>query len=149
VLLRICTYPLFSAPKLAAPVGTIVFAAIREGRDFERLALAVLELEKNTTRLERSGVTLLGNAKTLIPDALNMFPGHVRAGVWEIKNWGIVRSTAQMRAEADLATELRIPFNVVVGNYSIVTDSVKNLIKRTGGRLYKVAEWTATQVPLQ
>ena len=128
----------------AGPTGAIVFTAIREGRDFEKVALVLLDLEKNTARFE--SYTMSGAARTVIPDALNMFPGTARAGVWEVKNWLFVYKSSQLQAEANFAREIGVPFNLVVGENTRVFQSVKQMVRDYGGVIYRVVENGAIEI---
>jgi hypothetical protein len=56
-------------------------------------------------------------------------------GFWEVKNWGYIHASGQIQGEAELALQMGVPFNLVVGKYTIVNDNVRALIRSTGDGL--------------
>jgi hypothetical protein len=119
-----------------AAAMTIVANAAR-GLEFERAVIAALKAAKNKDKI---GVSGLGRS---IPDILNQ-------GITKIKSGLEIDSSLQLRVQATRARINGLPFNLVVNQTTQrVSQSVKNLVFRTGGTIQRFDLATGIFTPFQ
>jgi hypothetical protein len=119
-----------------AAVFTILANAVRGG-EFERAVLKAMEAAKNPIKIEVEGV---GRS---IPDIL-------KKGITEIKSGVEIDSSPQLRTQSAWAKEHGVPFNLVVGPATRrVSESVKELVYKTGGTIQRFDPATGSFTPYQ
>jgi Restriction endonuclease fold toxin 7 len=90
----------------------------------------------------RSKIEVEGVGRS-IPDILNK-------GIKEIKSGVEIDSSQQLRIQADWAKKHGVPFNLIVGPATQrVSNSVKDLVSKTGGTIQRFDPATGSFTPFQ
>jgi uncharacterized delta-60 repeat protein len=104
-----------------------VAKSIQEGRLFEKFALRIFDLARNTDSIVSKGIRT-------IPDVYNW-----GKSMWEFKRVAFIALTSQLRAQIAHAVSEGIRYTLVIAQGSQVSKPLKDAIKAAGGVIYELA----------